>query len=87
MLRRLGLEMRAGITGEIERVGGAVRGIAVHIGARVSARAGPGEIFVTRTVRDVLLGSGVALEERGAHALKGVPGDWELFSVKKADGS
>lgn len=57
--RQLGLEMRAGVhTGEIERVGTAVRGIAVHIGARVSAQAGPGEIFVTRTVRDVLMGRG-----------------------------
>ena len=60
--------------------------IAVHIGARVSAKAGPGEIFVTRTVRDVLLGSGVALEGRGGHVLKGVPGEWELFSVTNADG-
>ena len=85
--RQLGLEMRAGVhTGEIERVGDAVRGIAVHIGARVSAKAGPGEIFVTRTVRDVLLGSGVALEGRGGHVLKGVPGEWELFSVTNADG-
>jgi predicted ATPase/class 3 adenylate cyclase len=85
--RQLGLEMRAGVhTGEIERVGDAVRGIAVHIGARVSSQAGPGEIFVTRTVRDVLLGSGIALEGRGTHVLKGVPGEWELFSVTNADG-
>jgi predicted ATPase/class 3 adenylate cyclase len=80
--RQLGLEMRAGIhTGEIERAGDAVRGIAVHIGARVSARAAPGEIVVTRTVRDLVLGSGIQLEERGTHALKGVPGEWELFAV------
>ena len=86
--RHLGLEMRAGVhTGEIERVGNAVRGIAVHIGARVSAQAEPGEIFVTRTVRDLLLGSGVSLEERGARVLKGVPGEWELFAVTDTGGS
>ncbi|HSL67303.1 MAG TPA: tetratricopeptide repeat protein [Actinomycetota bacterium] len=80
--RQLGIEMRAGIhTGEIERVGDAVRGIAVHIGARVSAQAAPGEIMVTRTVRDLLLGSAVELETRGTHTLKGVPGEWELFAV------
>jgi predicted ATPase/class 3 adenylate cyclase len=80
--RQIGLEMRAGIhTGEIERAGDAIRGIAVHIGARVSARAAPGEIVVTRTVRDLVLGSGIQLEERGRHELKGVPGEWELFAV------
>lgn len=81
-VRRLGLSIRAGVhTGEIERVGDAVRGIAVHIGARASALAGPGEIVVTRTVRDLLLGSTIGFEARGTHALKGVPGEWELFSV------
>jgi class 3 adenylate cyclase len=79
---RLGLEMRAGIhSGEIERAGYAVRGIAVQIGARVAAEAAPGEILVTRTVRDLLLGSGIELEDRGGHTLKGVSGEWELFAV------
>jgi predicted ATPase/class 3 adenylate cyclase len=79
------LELRAGVhTGEIERVHDAVRGIAVHIGARVCALAAPGEILVTRTVRDLLLGSGLELESRGTHALKGVPGEWELHAVASA---
>jgi predicted ATPase/class 3 adenylate cyclase len=78
----IGLGMRAGLhTGEIERVGDTVQGIAVHIGARAAATAGAGDILVTRTVRDLVLGSGIDLEDRGTHALKGVPGTWELFAV------
>jgi class 3 adenylate cyclase len=61
---------------------GSVRGIAVHIGARVAAQAGPGEVLVSRTVRDLVAGSGLDFETRGAAELKGVPGEWELFAVR-----
>jgi class 3 adenylate cyclase/pimeloyl-ACP methyl ester carboxylesterase len=79
----LQLEVRAGVhTGECERRAGDVIGIAVHIAARVSAMAGPGEIWVTRTVRDIIGGSGLALRSRGEHRLKGVPEPWELFELR-----
>jgi len=78
----LGIEVRAGLhTGECEQVDGKVGGIAVHIGARVAAEAGPGEVMVSRTVRDLVAGSGLEFEDRGAAELKGVPGTWELFRV------
>lgn len=78
----LGLEVRSGLhTGEVELVGGAVRGIGVHIGARVAARAEPGEVLVSSTVKDLVAGSGLAFEERGRFPLKGVPGEWELFAA------
>jgi class 3 adenylate cyclase/pimeloyl-ACP methyl ester carboxylesterase len=78
----VGLEVRAGLhTGEVELAGADVRGIAVHIGARVSATAKPGEVLVSSTVKDLVAGSGIEFEDRGAHELKGVPGDWRLFSV------
>jgi class 3 adenylate cyclase len=81
-LKQTGLEVRSGIhTGELTRRNGGVAGIAVHIGARVSALAEPGEVLVTRTVRDLVAGSGIVFEDRGEHALKGVPGDWQLFAV------
>jgi len=79
---RAGLEVRCGLhAGEITRRAGSVAGIAVHIGARVSALADPGEILVTRTVRDLVAGSGIAFEERGEHQLKGVPDPWTLYAV------
>lgn len=82
-VRDLGLEIRAGLhTGEIELVGDDVRGIAVHIGARVSALAGAGEVLVSSTVRDLVAGSGIEFQDRGTHQLKGVPGEWRLFAVK-----
>jgi class 3 adenylate cyclase len=56
-------------------------GIAVHIGARVAAHAEPGEVLVSSTVKDLVAGSGLRFEDRGAHALKGVPGEWHLFAV------
>ena len=56
-------------------------GIAVHTGARVGAIAQPGEVLVSRTVRDLVAGSGIKLDDRGEHELKGVPGDWQLFAV------
>jgi class 3 adenylate cyclase len=81
-VRRGGLEVRCGLhTGEITRRAEGVAGIAVHIGARVSARAEPGEILVTRTVRDLVAGSGIAFEERGEHELKGVPDRWTLYAA------
>ena len=81
-LAALEIEIRAGVhTGEIERSGSDVRGLAVHIGARVAALAGPGEVLVTRTVRDLVVGSGLAFEDRGLHHLKGVPDEWQLLAV------
>jgi class 3 adenylate cyclase len=78
----LDLRIRAGLhTGECEVIEGDVAGIAVHIAARVSAQAGPGEVLVSRTVRDLVTGSGIALQSRGELELKGVPGTWELFAV------
>jgi class 3 adenylate cyclase len=81
-VRRIGLDLRSGIhTGEVEDSGVDVSGIAVHIAARVMAAAGEGEILVSRTVRDLIAGSEIELEERGAHQLKGVAGDWLLYAV------
>jgi hypothetical protein len=68
-------------TGECERIGDDVGGIAVHIGARAAATAAPGEVLVSSTVRDLVTGSGLRFADRGAHQLRGVPGDWRLFSV------
>jgi len=82
-VRALGLEIRAGLhTGEVELAGESVRGIAVHTGARVAALAGPSEVLVSQTVKDLVAGSGIDLEERGAHELKGVPGEWRLYAVR-----
>ncbi len=81
-VRDLGVEIRAGLhTGECEVVDGKIGGIAVHIGARVAAQASAGEVLVSRTVRDLVAGSGLQFEERGAAELKGVPGTWELYAV------
>jgi class 3 adenylate cyclase/pimeloyl-ACP methyl ester carboxylesterase len=78
----LGIEVRAGLhTGECEVRGDDIGGIAVHIGARVSALAGPNDVLVSSTLRDLVIGSGLEFEERGAHELKGVPGEWRLFAV------
>ena len=82
MVMRLGLEVRAGLhTGEVELRGEAVSGIAVHTGARVMAQAGPGEVLVSSTVKDLVVGSGLEFADRGARELKGVPGEWRLFAV------
>lgn len=76
----LGLEIRAGVhTGEAEVRDDDIGGLAVHIGARVAAAAGPGEVVATRTVKDLVAGSGIAFTSHGTRALKGVPGEWELF--------
>ncbi len=81
-VRRLGLEIRAGVhTGECEVVAGKLGGIAAIIGSRVKDLARPGEVLATSTVRDLVSGSGLAFSERGAQALKGVPGEWRLFFV------
>jgi class 3 adenylate cyclase len=77
-----GLEVRTGLhTGEIELIGQDVGGIAVHIGARVGARAAAGEVLVSGTVKDLVAGSGIAFEDRGEHELKGVPDTWRLYAV------
>jgi class 3 adenylate cyclase len=82
-VRHLALGIRAGLhLGECEVTGDAVRGIAVHIGARVAGRAGGGEILVSGTVRDAVAGSDIRFQDRGTHALKGIPGDWRLFAVE-----
>ena len=81
-VQALGIEVRAGLhTGECEIRGDDIGGIAVHIGARVSALAGPNDVLVSSTLRDLVIGSGLEFEERGAHGLKGVPGEWHLFAV------
>lgn len=81
-VQSLGIEVRAGLhTGECEIRGDDIGGIAVHIGARVSALARPNDVLVSSTLRDLVIGSGLELEERGAHQLKGVPGEWHLFAV------
>ena len=81
-VRRSGLDVRCGLhTGEVTRRNGDVTGIAVHIGARVSAAASPGEVLVTRTVRDLVAGSGISFDERGEHSLKGVSEAWALYAT------
>jgi pimeloyl-ACP methyl ester carboxylesterase/class 3 adenylate cyclase len=83
-VRELGLDVRAGLhTGECELVDGKVGGIAVHIGARVAAEAAPGEVLVSSTVKDLVAGSGIGFRDRGMIELKGVPGEWRLFSVAR----
>ena len=82
-LRKLGLEMRAGVhAGEIELRSEGVAGMAVHLAARVMAKAGAGEVVVSRTVRDLTVGSGLNFLDRGVHKLKGIPGTWELFVLE-----
>lgn len=80
---QLGLAVRAGIhAGECELVDGRVSGITVHTGARITAAAGPGELLVSSTIKDLVAGSGISFEDRGAHVLRGIPGEWRLFSVR-----
>jgi class 3 adenylate cyclase len=81
-LRGLGLEVRQGLhTGECEQIGPKLGGIAVHIGSRVAGLARANEILVSSTVKDLVVGSDLAFEERGRHALKGVPGEWQLHAA------
>jgi len=80
--RRLGLAVRSGLhSGECSVRGDDLSGLALHIGARVASLAGPGEVLVTSTVQDLVLGSGFRFEDRGTHALKGVPGEWRILAV------
>jgi len=82
----LGLPLRIGIhTTEVEVLGDDVAGLGVHIGARVAALAEPGEVWVTRTVRDVVVGSGLKFEERGTHPLRGLTQPWELHAASAPD--
>jgi class 3 adenylate cyclase len=84
-VRELDLTVRAGVhTGECELQNGKVTGIAVNIGARVAAAAGPGEVLVSGTVKDLVAGSGIEFEERGVRELKGVPGEWRLYTARPA---
>ena len=81
-VQSLGIEIRAGLhTGEVELAGDGVRGIAVHIGARVSALASASEVLVSSTVRDLVAGSGLQFEDRGSHQLKGVPDPWRVLAL------
>ena len=83
-VRPLGIELRAGVhTGECEVMGDKYGGIAVHIGARIAPCAAAGEVLVSRTVKDLVSGSGLAFDDRGVQPLKGVPGDWPLFAVRR----
>ncbi|HJP67167.1 MAG TPA: adenylate/guanylate cyclase domain-containing protein, partial [Actinomycetota bacterium] len=82
LLEPLGLRIRAGVhTGEVELMGEDIGGIAVHIAARLSALAGPGEVVVSSTVRDLVAGSGLLFEDRGLQSLKGVPEQWRVFAA------
>ena len=81
-VRRLGLEIRAGVhTGECERRGEDLGGLAVHIGSRVMGLAGPGEVLVSSTVKDLVVGSGLEFQDRGEHELRGAPGAWRLYAA------
>jgi pimeloyl-ACP methyl ester carboxylesterase len=83
-IRPLGIDIRAGLhTGECEKIGDNIGGIAVHIGARVAAMAGPSQILVSSTVKDLVAGSGLRFVDRGEHSLKGVPGEWRIFAVDR----
>ncbi len=83
----IGIEVRAGIhTGEVDLIGDDVGGMAVNIGARIGALAGPGEVLVSSTVRELVVGSGLDFAERGIHTLKGAPDQWRLFAVAGTDG-
>jgi class 3 adenylate cyclase len=84
-LREIGLQVRAGLhTGEVEMRDGDVRGMAVDLAAGVMAAAGSGEVFISRTVGDLVVGSTITLDDRGPHALKGIEGTWHLFEVLRA---
>jgi class 3 adenylate cyclase len=83
-IRPLGIDVRAGLhTGECEEIDDNIGGIAVHIGARVAALAGPGQVLVSSTVKDLVAGSGLQFVDRGEHSLKGVPGQWRIFAVDR----
>ena len=79
----LGLQVRVGLhTGECERAESKLTGIAVHTGARIAALAKPGEVLVSRTVKDLVAGSGIEFEDRGEEELRGIPGEWRLYATR-----
>jgi class 3 adenylate cyclase len=81
-VRTIGLEIRAGVhTGEVERTDGRIAGMAVHVGARVAALGGAGQVLASGTVHDLVAGSGIAFADQGLHELKGVPGSWRVYEV------
>jgi class 3 adenylate cyclase len=85
---RVGVTIRAGIhTGEIEVMGDDIAGLAVHLASRVAAVAGPGEVLVTSTVRELVMGSTLRFSDLGRRALKGVPGEWQLLMVESRRGT
>jgi class 3 adenylate cyclase len=82
-LKKLGVNIRAGVhTGECETMGEKLSGVAIHVGARVASLSAPGEVLVSSTVKDLVAGSGLRFRDRGVHQLKGVPGEWRLYSVE-----
>jgi len=84
-VRQLGIDVRAGVhAGECELIDRKITGIAVHIGARVAAQARPGEVLVSQTVKDLVAGSGIHFQDRGAAQLKGIPGEWRLYAAANA---
>jgi class 3 adenylate cyclase len=84
IVRDLGIEVRAGLhTGECEVVGQKPAGVAVNVGARVASQAQAGEVLVSSTVKDLVAGSGLSFQDRGEHALKGIPGEWRLYAVDR----
>jgi class 3 adenylate cyclase len=86
-VRELGIEIRVGVhTGECEVIDGKCAGLTVSIGARVASNAEPSEVLVSRTVKDLVAGSGLAFEDRGEHELKGVPDRWHLYRVVDRSG-
>jgi class 3 adenylate cyclase len=79
---RVGIKVRSGLhTGEVELRGDDIGGLAVHLASRVMAEADAGEVLVSSTVKDLVIGSGIEFADRGVHTLKGVPGEWRLFAV------
>lgn len=85
-VRSLGIEVRAGLhTGELEKVGAKIGGLAVSIGARVAALAAPSEVLVSQTVRDLMVGSELRFDDRGSHELKGVPDVWGVYAARRKD--
>jgi class 3 adenylate cyclase len=82
-MNELGIEIRAGLhTGEVELRGDDIGGVGVHIGARVAALAPAGEVWVSRTVKDLVTGSATGFSDRGSHKLKGIPDEWQVFAVE-----
>jgi class 3 adenylate cyclase len=87
-VQALGLEIRVGLhTGEVELLDGGVGGIAIHLAQRVMTTALPGQVIVSSTVKDLVVGSGIEFANRGSHALKGMPGEWLLFEVERLPGA